>query len=163
MPTKHFWESPLHYLKEAGGYFQCNDNEDHCCAACEGNIKKILMLILPIYDYVNEMMAVLPIPTAKQPSGLLSQLSHILETDRKKVVGISRVSMTEYAVSTYGLSKKKYRTIFKEYKSFKKFAKKYSIHETFYPSVSNDKLYMIPEINKILKLKGITLKKLKKK
>ena len=72
-----FEKSFFHYVgaTEAKGYIQCNGEG---CVLCEANIKLDHRILTPVYNFLDERMEVLAIPSAQKPTSLLPQLQPLL-------------------------------------------------------------------------------------
>ena len=145
----------LHYCseREIGGYVLCN-NED--CLLCRIGRKKDERYLLPVYAPAEQRVGIMPVSPSQRPFSLLAQLYPILQGDRPVVLLISRDGM-KYTVSTHDLKP----DMDAGEVQIKEFLESFNEGEmdlsAVYPKLDNTQLAMIGEIDRMMKMKGISI------
>jgi hypothetical protein len=150
--TSETEEVYLHYCSEAdiNGYIQCNNDD---CVLCRIGRKKDHKLLLPVYLPADGTIGVLPVSTSLRPYALLPQIVPILKAEKPMVVFVTR-EITKFLISTVDLKE----DLDRGEGEIKRFLEEYNKGifrlSSIYQRIENDQLENIPEISKMLQLKG---------
>jgi hypothetical protein len=161
--TKKMYPFSLHFqtypdLRSYGPYVHCNGPEGSCilCRAGKPMVKKF---ITPLFSIEAGGIKLLPISPSLEPFALLPQLVNIFKNGgNRHLVLLRRDDRFKFSLSPMELEELMEVQITPVIKEFKALLKKGLIDiESAYPHVSNRVLAEVPEIQRILKAKGITL------
>jgi hypothetical protein len=147
----------LHYCREPdiNDYVACNGED---CHLCQIGREKTVRQLLPVYLPASGAVGVLPIPTSLRPRSLWPQLVNVLKDGLRKVVFISRSQGDNYSVAAVPLQAD-VEDGAEVIEAFLEDRRKGAIQlDSVFPKVTNEQLAAIPEIERMLKLKGIKLK-----
>jgi hypothetical protein len=147
----------IHYCKEPdiNDYVICNGVD---CFLCKIAREKTVRLLLPVYLPVSGVVGVLPVGTSLRPRSLWPQLAQVLKDGSRMAVFISRLQGDSYTVAAEPL-RDDVEDGAEVINAFRENRKKGTIQlDSVYPKVSNEQLAAIPEIDRMLKLRGIKSK-----
>ena len=147
----------IHYCKEPdiNDYIICNGGD---CFLCKIGREKTVRQLLPVYLPASGVVGVLPIPTSLRPRSLWPQLVNVLKDGSRKAVFISRLQGDSYTV-TAGPLQADVEDGAAAITTFLENHEKETVKlESVFPVVTNEQLAAIPEIDRMLKLKGIKVK-----
>ena len=129
-------------------------NGENCCL-CKIGREKTTRHLLPVYLPASGAVGVLPVGTSLRPRALWPQLAQVLKDGSRKAVFISRVQGDSYTVTAVPLQAD-VEDGAEVIKTFLENHQKGTIQlDSVFPEVANEQLAAIPEIDRMLKLKGI--------
>ena len=147
----------IHYCKEPdiNDYVICNGGD---CFLCKIRREKTVRQLLPVYIPASGVVGVLPIPTSLRPQSLWPQLVNVLKDGSRKAVFISRLHGDSYTVTAVPLQDDVADGA-EVIKTFLEDHQKGMIQlDSVFPKATNEQLAAIPEIDRMLKLRGIKVK-----
>lgn len=149
----------VHFLDFAAvrGYVHCRGSH---CLMCRLGRQVETRDLLPVYDAVNKMVAVLPISANLRPHALRPQLVpilHHLKENPRLVIGISKLDNVRFAVSTYPLTDGADDGADVILPFLEKFEKGHIDLGDVYVRMTNEELAAVPELSTTMALKGIKL------
>jgi hypothetical protein len=146
----------LHFCDEVDirGYVHCNDER---CVLCKIGRQRTERILLPVYVPITRSIGVLPISTTMRPQALLPQFLEIMKVagpEKLPVIFITRDG-AKYTVMTSGLPEDADGGETKVAEFEKEFGKGLIDLSTVYQRLDNGVLADIPEISRMLELKGL--------
>jgi hypothetical protein len=144
----------IHYCKDPdiNDYVICNGPG---CILCKIGREKSVRRLLPVYLPASGVVGVLPVSPSLRPRALWPQLVEAMKDGTEKVLFISRIQSDGFSVSAVSLPE----DADAGEATIAAFLKDYEAGRielaSVYPHVDNDALAAIPEIARMLKLKGI--------
>ncbi|HMD61622.1 MAG TPA: hypothetical protein VKG78_09330 [Opitutaceae bacterium] len=111
--------------------------------------------LLPVYVPAALAVGVLPVPTGIRPRALWPQLVQVLKDGLRRAVFISRLQGDSYTVTSMPLQADVADGA-EVIKTFLEDHQKGTIQlDSIFPRITNEQLAAIPEIDRMLKLRGI--------
>jgi hypothetical protein len=147
-------DAHLHYCQEPeiGGYVHCNGGD---CVLCRVGKKTDQRLLIPVYLPASTSVGVLPVSPSLRPHALLPQLASVVKADKPMVMFISREG-SRFIVSSRELKDNNDNGE----AAIQKFKEDHEVGwgdlVAVYSRIENDQLAAIPEIARLLALKGLT-------
>ena len=147
----------LHYCKEPDltDYVACNGKN---CVLCQIGRAKTTRHLLPVFLPASGIIGVLPVSPSLRPRSLWPQLAQALKDGSRKAVFVSRVQGDSYTVTAVPLQD----DVEDGTDAIKLFLDKYKNGliklDSVFPKATNEQLAAIPEIDRMLKLRGIKVK-----
>jgi hypothetical protein len=144
----------IHYCKEPdlNDYITCNGKN---CVLCKIGREKTVRRLLPVYLPASGIVGVLPVSPSLRPRALWPQLFEAMKDGTEKALFISRIQSDGFSVSAVSLPE----DADAGEATIAAFLKDYEAGRielaSVYPHVDNESLAAIPEIARMLKLKGI--------
>jgi hypothetical protein len=150
-------ELDLHFCKEPdlNDYFACNGPG---CVLCTIRREKVTRRLLPVFLPASGIVGVLPVSPSLRPRSLWPQLAQNLKDGSRKAVFVSRVQGDSYTVTAVPLQDDVADGA-EVIKTFLENHQKGTIElASVFPVVTNEQLAAIPEIDRMLRLRGIKVK-----
>jgi len=146
----------VHWLdgEELRGYMLCNGSN---CILCAAGKKASQRVLLPVYNIASNRVEVLLVSTSLQPEALLPQLYQVLETDRPTGVLLSTQRRGRFTVSPFELQPDTETGEAKIQKFLDDLSEGKIDLKSVIQKVSNKQLSLLPDINRILQVKGISV------
>jgi hypothetical protein len=147
----------LHYCKEPDltDYIACNGKN---CILCQIGRAKTTRHLLPVFLPASGLIGVLPVSPSLRPRSLWPQLAQALKDGSRKAIFVSRVQGDSYTVTAVPLQDDVADGA-EVIKTFLENHQKGTIElASVFPMVTNEQLAAIPEIDRMLKLRGIKVK-----
>jgi len=152
--TSEAVDAHIHYCQEPEieGYLHCNGSD---CVLCRVGKNKDQRSLLPVYLPASKSVGVLPVSPSLRPHALLPQFATVLKADKPMVMFVSREDR-RFIVSNRELKDDNDHgeAVIKKFKEDQE-AGRVDL-ATVYPRIENDQLAAIPEIARLLALKGLT-------
>ena len=150
--TKEGEEVSIHFVEdpEIHAYVHCNGDG---CVLCQVGKKPSDRFLLPVYLPGSQSIGVLSMPTGKRPKALMPQIQYFLKAGKPMVLWITK-SRFDYEVSSKELEPgmddgaaviKRFQELAEE---------KPTELGQVYPRIENEQLQLLPEISRLLALKG---------
>lgn len=146
-------EVQIHWADEVDirGFFLCNGAD---CYYCKIGKKPTSTFLIPVYLPISDSIGILPVNNTKRPGTLLPQLKLLLRTPRKLVIGVSKKD------GKFFLNSNELPEIVEDgSKTIKRFLDSQPEDSLdlpdLYPSISNEALLEVPEVERALKIKGL--------
>jgi hypothetical protein len=160
--TNEYRECFLHYTNydDLRGYSLCNEDIGDCIL-CQAGKERVKKYLIPVFSVESGIVELLPVSPSVRPLALLPQISNIIINKKcKKIVAYISRQDGKYQVSTGYLDKEVRSEVLH---TIRQFIEDWDSGEldfgSVYRRVDNDTLSGIPEIERLLKAKGIKLKK----
>jgi len=142
-------ECEIHYCRESeiGESVHCSGSD---CLLCLIGRKKDRRILIPVYLPASQAIGALPVSPSLRPFALLPQIGAILKSGKPLIAFVTREG-SKFSVDTRELTQEMDggEMVIKE------FLEKNVGLTSVYPRLANHQLAQVPEIARILKLKGI--------